>query len=223
MNINKENGKDDNSLVWETINRLHNAVQELPELLCLLTAPLETLGLLPPQYTRYNTNPLPAGSIRISKHLPPLQRVLLEHVIPIWESSLKEKHLYGLVEQYFCPDAFSFGQSAAGELAIYAYSTILSLPLVDYSTYFLVRLSQAYPIDVAWSIIFGASSREVRRAELTWEDFVREIAAVPGKVANALGAQSAIPPELEHGAYFNRISRRCEVLVKNASMKRVRG
>ena len=93
MNINKENGKDDNSLVWETINRLHNAVQELPELLCLLTAPLETLGLLPPQYTRYNTNPLPAGSVRISKHLPPLQRVLLEHVIPVWESSLKEKHL----------------------------------------------------------------------------------------------------------------------------------
>lgn len=215
--------QDEQPWIWETINRLRNNIKELPELLSLLTAPLETLKLLPPQYARYNTAALPEGSVKVSKHIPLLQRALLEHVIPVWESPLKEKRLYGLVEQYFCPDAFSFAFSAAGELAIHAYSSILSLPLVDYSAHFLVRLSKAYPVDVAWTVIFGGLSHSSGRGELIWEDLVRDIAAIPGKVANALGPKSAIPPDLEYGVYFNHVSRRCEILIKTLSEKRVRG
>ncbi|KAK7693186.1 hypothetical protein QCA50_002752 [Cerrena zonata] len=221
--MTSNDGKEEQTKIWETINRLRNTIEELPELLSLLTAPLETFKLLPPQYSHYNTEPLPAGSVKVPKHIPPLQRALLEHIIPTWEAPLKEKRLYGLVEQYFCPDAFAFTSSVAGELAIHAYSTILSLPLVEYSTYFLVRLSKAYPIDVAWTVIFGGSSGASGRWELTWEDLVRDISAIPAKVANALGPKSAIPLELEQGTYFNHVSRRCEILVKNLSAKRTRG
>ncbi|CAL1704061.1 unnamed protein product [Somion occarium] len=207
----------------DIIARLQNAIKELPELLALLTAPLDSIGLLPPQFVRYNTTPLPDGAFKVSKHIPALQRALLEHVIPTWEALLTEKRMYGIVEQYFCPDLFSFASPAAGELAIHGYSTILSLPLTEYSVRFLVRLSKAYPIDVLWTVVFGGLSGTSERKEFTWEDCVRNVIAIPGKVANALGGKSAIPPELEYGLYFNHVSRRCETLIQRLSMKRSKG
>lgn len=209
--------------IWEIIDDLRNAISELPELLGLLTAPLETLALLPPQYNRYISKRLPKDEIKISKHIPPLQRALLEHVIPVWEAALREKRLYGLVEQYFCPEPSFRSVPGAEELAIHAYSTLLSLPLVEYSVHFLVQLSQAYPVDAVWSSIFLSPSRRFGHGNLTWEDCVRDMSAIPSKVANALGETSNYPSELEPGAYFNNLSCRFEILVEKLSSVRILG
>ena len=211
--------------IRDTINRLQSPVQDFETLLGLLSAPLQRLGLLSPQYTKFNLSPLDISASNVLKYIPALQRALLEHVIPTWEAVLKEKQTYAIVEQYFCPDSFSFASPAAGEVALHAYAVILSLPLTDYSVHFLVRLSKAYPIDVLRKAVFSGSSRASSgRGSISWEDCVRNVAAVPAKVANALGVQGMlIPAELEHGGYFNNLSVRCEYMIHQLSQKRSRG
>ncbi|KAI0078993.1 telomeric DNA binding protein [Panus rudis PR-1116 ss-1] len=203
--------------IRETISRLQAPIPDLSTLLALLSGALDTIGLLPPRFLRYNSLPLSKGAVNVSKHVPILQRALLEHVIPTWEQALKEEHAYELVEQYFCPDSFSFSTPYAAEIALHAYSTILSLPLTEYSLQFFVRLSKSYPIDVLWTTIFRGSRSVVENRELTWQDYVRNIASIPVKVANSLDHLPTIPPELEVGNYFSNMSRRCEVLIHNLS------
>lgn len=202
--------------VREVINRLQSPVPDLPTLCNLLASPLACLGLLPPQLRRYNTSPLPDDAVNVPRHIPPLQRALLEHVIPTWQASLEEHNAILLVEQYFCPDAFSFASPAAGDVTLLAYSTILSGPLSGYCVHLLSRLSKEYPVDRLYRALFSdeSTSRKLgHRQEITWEDCVRDLAAVPAKVANALGGRGDIPPLLEHAAYFDNLSLRCESLI----------
>ena len=160
-----------------------------------------------------------------AQHIPALQRALLEHIIPVWESALKDDHNFGLIEQFFYPDSFSFASPVAGEVALSAYSVILSLPLTDYSIHFLVRLVKAYPVDVLREAVFSRPSRAAQsRGAISWEDCVRNVAAIPPKVANALGARGAsIPTELEQGTYFSHLSVRCERMIYKMSKKYSRG
>ncbi|KAH8107150.1 telomeric DNA binding protein [Cristinia sonorae] len=207
----------DNSLaqIRDTIKRLQSPIADLQSLLALLSAPLNCLGLLSPQYARYNISPLEASATQVLRYIPVLQRALLEHIVPTWEPALVENRLYALVEQYFCPDSFSFASPAAGQIVLHAYSVLLSLPLSDFSIQILVQLSKAYPVDVLRRSVFSGSSRmTTSRGSINWEDCVRNVAAVPVKVANLLGARNApIPAELQYGAYFNNLSIRCERLV----------
>lgn len=211
--------------IRETISRLQLPVQNVQTLLALVTAPLHCLGLLSPQYARYNASPSLANQALVLKHISVLQRSLLEHIIPVWESALKEDHNFGLIEQYFCPDSFSFTSPAAGEVALSAYSVILSLPLTDYSIHFLVRLAKAYPIDVLRETVFSGPSRAPQsRGAISWEDCVKDVVAIPPKVANALGARGAsVPTELEQRPYFNHLSIRCERMIFKMSEKYSRG
>jgi telomere length regulation protein len=198
--------------VREVINQLQSPVGDLSTLRSLLSAPLECIGLLPPRFRRYNVNPLEAGACNISRHIPPIQRAVLEHVVPTWETLLSEEGETILLEQYFCPDAFSFTSEAAGELTLLAYSSILSLPLTDYSTRLLARLSKEYPIDRLHFALFSQKNHSARQA-ISWEDCIRNIMSIPTKVANALGGSGEITAELTHEEYFNNVSVRCEALM----------
>ncbi|KAI0683637.1 telomeric DNA binding protein [Cytidiella melzeri] len=201
----------------EVIAKLQSPVKDLPILLELLASPLGGLNILPPRFVKYNTYHLSQQAISLSKHLHPLQRVLLDSVLPAWEHVLDENDAYDLVLQYFAPDPFSYGQAAAKGIAPQAYSTILSSPLTTHSIRLLVHLSKSYPIDVLWSAVGpGRGSRSSNNA-LTWEDCVRNVCAVPSRVANALGSRAPIPEGLEYGTYFNNMSRRLHILLTSLS------
>ncbi|KAF8212436.1 telomere length regulation protein-domain-containing protein [Mycena galopus ATCC 62051] len=201
--------------VEEVIGRLQAAVSDLSTLLTLLCSPLHCIGLLPPQFRQYNVEPLSPGAVNISRHIPTLQRVILQHIGPTWESALVEKDAVPLLEQYFCPDSFSFASTAAGDVTVLAYSTILSLPLTDYSIRLLVRLSERYPIDRLHAAVFSQHPQNAKRT-LGWEDCVRNIAAVPARVANSLQGKG-VPPQLEHGAYLSAVCKRCEWMIASLS------
>ncbi|KAI0721524.1 telomere length regulation protein-domain-containing protein [Cerioporus squamosus] len=196
--------------IRETITRLQAPIPDLATLLPLIAAPLATMGLLPPRFRVYNTTPISTDASSIQRHIPALQRALLEHVIPTWEPALLQEGKYEMVEQYFCPDSISFASPAAGQLAMHAYSTLLSTPLRDYSVRLLAKLCRAYPVDVLHS----------GRRSITWEDCVQDVVSVPAKVANYMGGRSDIPSVLEHGTYFANVSMRTESLIYVSSAKK---
>ncbi|KAJ6547365.1 telomere length regulation protein-domain-containing protein [Mycena capillaripes] len=201
--------------VEQIISRLQTAVSDVSTVLGLLCGPLDCIGLLPPQFRRYNVEPLSPGAVNIPRHVPALQREILRHIGPTWEVALAEKDAEPLLEQYFCPDAFSFASSAAGDITVLAYSTILSLPLTDYSIRLLVRLSERYPIDRLHAAVFSHHTQTAKRT-LGWEDCVRNIAAIPARVANSLQGKG-VPSQLEHGFYFDAVCKRCECIIASLS------
>jgi telomere length regulation protein len=195
------------------ITRLQSPVPDLSTLLSLLCGPLSSLQLLPPPFTKYNTDPLPEGTVNLARHIPPLQRELLEHVVPTWETALVEEQKVMLLKQYFCPEPF-LASPTAGVIALLAYSSLLSLPLTEYSIRLLAHLSTEYSVDKLHDTIYSSRSTESpQKQSIIWEDCLRNIAAVPGKVANAAGGKMRIPPELEQEKYFHNVSIRCEFLI----------
>jgi telomere length regulation protein len=216
---------DSSNQMRNVINKLQSHISDLPTLLALLSGPLDCIGLLPPHYRQYNTAPLHSDAFHASRHLPPLQRALLEHVIPNWEPNLSREKLMPLVEQWFIPDAFSYATSAAGEVAVHAYSSILSLPFTPYSMNLLARLTKTYPLDRLHTSVFSPVNNDAssRQTLLTWEDVVKCVLSIPTKVANALGGKGEIPKELELGPYFAHLSLRCEALLWKLSQGHPKG
>lgn len=206
--------------IKDVISRLQSPIPDVSTLLRLLVAPLNCIGLVPPRFRKYDTEPLPKDSFNIARHIAPIQRALVEHVVPTWEPTLVEEDYYELVEQYFCPDLISFASSAAGQLAILAYSTLLSSALHEPAVRLLVKLCRGYPIDVLHSII---ASSKGKLKEVTWEDCVRNVAALPVKVANAMGPSGKIPAELHLDTYFNNVSLRCERLMSTLANAPAKG
>ncbi|KAI0747877.1 telomeric DNA binding protein [Daedaleopsis nitida] len=206
--------------IRDTIARLQSSIQDLETLLPLLAAPLACLGLLPPRFGQYNISPLSSGQVDCARHIPLLQRALLEHIIPTWESILRQEHKYDLIEQYFCPDVISFASPAAGQVALYAYSTILSLQLRDASVSLLARLCKAYPIEVLHSVLYPSTGRTVAspRHSVSWEDCVRNLIAIPTKVANYTEGKST-SHVLEYGTYFADMCMRTEILIYTSSSR----
>lgn len=208
--------------IRDVIDRLQRPIPDLPALLALLSSPLGCLGLLPPQFRHHNTEPLPDRSVIIAKHIPAIQRALLEHIAPTWDTVLKEKHAMLLLEQYFCPDSFSYASQPAGDIVLIAYSTVMSQSPTEFAIKMLARLATEYPLDRMYAAVFGARRDQEPKRMLQWEDCVRDVTAVPGKVANAL-AGKGVPSVLEHGMYFNDLCVRCERLIASLSIQRDRG
>jgi telomere length regulation protein len=136
----------------------------------------------------------------------------------VWEGELGAND--ALLVQYFCPDGFSNAQPVAGEVAILAHSTLMSPQgtLTGYAIRILQRLVVEYPVDRLYSAVYSSSKDKVAQG-VVWEDCVKNICMVPGKVANALEGGSDVPTVLENGAYFNNLSVRCEVLIFSLSTK----
>ena len=211
--------------VRNAINKLQSLIPDMSTLLALISGLLDCIGLLPPHYKQYNTASLYPGAINSSRHLPTLQRALLEHVIPTWHPELSREKLMPLVEQWFIPDAFSYASPAAGEVAMHAYSSILSLPLTPYSMDLLARLTKAYPLDRLHTTVFPQLNKDSspQQTTLAWEDVVKSILSVPARVANVLEGKGEIPKELEQGPYFANLSVRCEALLWKLSQDRTEG
>jgi telomere length regulation protein len=215
---------DSSNQIRNVINKLQTHISDLQTVLSLLSGPLDCLGLLPPHYKQYNTTPLHLETFNTSRHLPPLQRALLEHVIPDWELNLSQEKLMPLVEQWFIPDTFLYATSAAGEVAVHAYTSILALPFTPYSMNLLARLTKTYPLDRLHTSVFSHVNRNTsRQTHLAWEDVVKSVLSVPTRVANALGGIGDIPKELELGPYFTHLSLRCEALLWKLSQGHTEG
>jgi telomere length regulation protein len=210
--------------VREVVNRLQSPIPDWSTLLPLLCGPLSSLNLLPQPFRKYNTDPLPEGSLSLTRHIPSLQRALLEHVVPTWESTLVEEKKALLLTQYFCPEDSTNISPAPVGIALLAYSSILSLPLTEYSINLLASLSTEYPINRLHAAIFSSPNTDtVQKQSVTWEDCLRNVAAVPAKVANTAGGNTQIPPELEQGRYFDSVSLRCESLIFTLSTASTQG
>ncbi|KAL1756525.1 telomere length regulation protein-domain-containing protein [Schizophyllum commune] len=200
------------SPVSAIINQLRNPISDAETLLALLAAPLDSISLLAPPLRKYNTNPLPSGNFSIARHVPQIQTALIQHIVPTWDTVLEEMQAMPLVTQYFCPDSFYYSTPAAGEMVIHALSTIISLPLTDFSIRMLARIAVEYPIDRIHAAIFQSKSYSSKES-LAWEDYIRELCTVPGKVANFLAGKRAPPPALEYEPYFSHVCTRFECLV----------
>ncbi|KAJ8078608.1 hypothetical protein PM082_012891 [Marasmius tenuissimus] len=177
---------DSQGHIRDVIQQLQQPISEISTLISLLSAPLDALRLLPPQYARYNVNPIPHDSIKLEKHIASIQKVLLEVVIPTWDSALQEQGAFLLVEQYFCPDLLSFASPLAGEVAASSYSTILSSPFTTASVWLLIRLVKEYPIDKLHSVVF-TSKADPAKKEFRWEECVQNVVSLPAKIANHFG------------------------------------
>ncbi|KIY51038.1 hypothetical protein FISHEDRAFT_38201 [Fistulina hepatica ATCC 64428] len=202
---------------WDIISQLRRQISDVEILTGLLCAPLDCLGLLPPQFAKYNVHPLPKRSVVILRHIPPLQQALLHYVVPTWEPILKERKLDLLVQQYFRPDAFSYTSVQAGSIALLAYSTILSESLNALAIQLLSQLVKEYPLDRLYAAVF--SSEDAGSRQLLWEDTVKNVLAIPGKVANALMDKDKIPTALESSEYFTGVCLRCARLVNTISSR----
>lgn len=204
------------------IRELQAPIPDLATLLSLLTGPLDSVGLLPPIFLKYRVRPLERGSVSISRHFSAIQRALLEHIAPTWDSALAEIQSSALLDQFFCPDSIYFTSASAGSLAVLAYSTILSLPLTDYSVRLLARLSKEYPVDRLYSAIFSVPSNFAQQS-IVWEDYVRNLCSVPGKVANYTGQGSSLATVLEPSVYFADIALRFDNLIKSFAVSLTKG
>jgi telomere length regulation protein len=191
---------------------LSDNITDLQTLLELLCGPLQSAGLLPPQFRKYSNST--HKNRNVLKHYPSIQGILLEKILPSWNPLLAERGLSAIVDQYFCPDMFSFASDVAGQVVVMSYSTILSTPFNEFSIRFLSRLAREYPIDRLHQAVFDAGT-------ITWEDCVRNIIIVPTKVANFLVGKAKIPDDLEHGGYFNHLCLRTENLVHTVSAQAV--
>ena len=213
--------------VHDLLSKLQAPIESIEALLTYLAAPLDNIGLLPPVFRKFNTQPLPSGAFKISRHLSQFQRILLQEVVLTWESHLAEKKAALLVDQYFCPDAFSNASSAAGQVSIVAYSTLLSAPKQLSSRYglrILEILTVQYPVDRIYTAVFdsGMSGLDDQVKEVVWGDCVSNLVKVPGKVANvtSVGAEGGIilPTGLENGTFFNRLAVRVESLISGLAL-----
>lgn len=209
------------------------SIIEPEEILSLLAGPLDAIGLLPPQFRKYlDLNNAPSHlRVSIRNHIPQLQRVLLTNVYPTWAPVLASAGSSSkgveLLAQYFCPDAFLNSRDEAGEVALLAYSTLLStLPMTSHATELLARLTVQYPVDRLFKAAFDSKGKDSAQGDLVWEDCVRNLCMVPDKVANAVqGAKTSdkIPEVLENAVYFEGLCIRCEELIYALSQTRKKG
>ena len=211
--------------VRDVLHKLQSPVADLPTLLAHISGLLDCVGLLPPHYRRHNTAPLHSAAFNSQRHIPPLQRAILEHVIPTWESDLSREKLMPLVEQWFIPDAFSYTSPATGEVTVHAYNSILSLPFNPYSMNLLARLTKAYPLDRLHTSVFSRLSKDSspRQTTLAWEDVVKSILSVPARIANFFEGKGELPKDLEQGPYFANLCVRCEALLWKLSQEPTEG
>ena len=220
-----EHHDDTGNQVRDVFHMLQSPIPNLATLLALISSLLDCIGLLPPHYRRYNTAPLHSAAFNSQRHLPPLQRALLEHVIPTWESDLSREKVMPLVEQWFIPDAFSYTSPVAGEVTVHAYKSILSLPFTTYSVNLLARLTKAYPLDRLHTSVFPHPNKDLspKQSTLAWEDVVKSILSVPARVANFVERKGELPKDLEQGPYFVNLCVRCEALLWKLSQERTEG
>lgn len=182
----------------QILDALQSPIPDLETLLTLLASPLESIGLLQTRFHKYALEKLPKGAFNIPKHLPVIQRALLQTILPSWESALHEEETLAIADQFFCPVS-SKSQNAA-RTALEAYTTLLSTPFNTFSVRYLSQLTRFYSIQPLFDCVFDLNPPEI--AAIRWEDCVRVVISVPTKVANFCGREHPIPDNLQYDTYI---------------------
>lgn len=195
---------------------LSTPISSLPALLALLTPPLAALSLLHdrPDLVALHPSSSPPIDPRAfrKRQLGLVQKLLVEKIWPDWEHALEEEE-EGLVDivfrrWYVPPLAGTRGQQElAVEVALSAYAVLTSLlsrrttPLhtsvLTIISSLLADLSTSYSLAPLYLALFPVTStprdsREESKAVARWESMLKDIFAVPAKVANAFGALSLL-------------------------------
>lgn len=184
--------------VRQILDALQSPVSDLETLLILLARPLESIGLLQTRFQRYALEKLQKGAFNIPKHLPVVQRALLQNILPSWESALHEGGALDIADQFLCPVP-STSQNAV-RAALEAYTTIMSAPFNTFSVRYLSQLTRSYPMQTLFDCVFDLNPPDI--AALHWEDCVRVVISAPTKVANYCGHKHPVPDNLRHDAYI---------------------
>lgn len=184
--------------VKQILDALQTPIPNLETLLTLLARPLESIGLLQTRFQIYASEKLQKGAFNIPKHLPVIQRALLQTILPSWESTLCEGEALGIADQFLCP--VSSNLQNAVQTALEAYTTILSIPFNTFSVRYLSQLTRSYPIQTLFDCIFDLNPPNI--AAIRWEDCVRVVISVPTKVANFCRHEHPVPDNLQYDAYI---------------------
>ena len=193
----------------QILDALQSPISDLETLLALLARPLESIGLLQTRFQKYALEKLPKGSFNIPKHLPVIQRALLQNILPSWDSTLHEENALEISDQFFCPTP-SVSQNAS-RTALEAYSTILSTPFNTFSVRYLSQLTRSYPIQTLFDCVFDLNPPNI--AAIRWEDCIRAVISVPTKVANFCGHNHPVPDNLQYGNYTTDLSMHTEDII----------
>ena len=186
----------------QILDALQSPISDLETLLTLLARPLESIGLLQKRFQKYASEKLPKGSCSIPKHLPTIQRALLQNVLPSWDNVLHEENALEISDQFFCPTP-SVSQNAS-RTALEAYATILSTPFNTFSVRYLSQLARSYPIQTLFDCAFDSNPPNI--AAIRWEDCVRVVISVPAKVANFCEHKHPVPDNLQYDTYTTELS-----------------
>ncbi|GJN89867.1 hypothetical protein Rhopal_002856-T1 [Rhodotorula paludigena] len=194
------------------------------ELLDLLVPPLSALDALPDHRDLASRHGEADGSIDASRfvkrQLGLVQKVLVERVWPDWEGALEAdegRAALAVFERFFLPASTIASSNAAtnlaNDVALSAYAVLSSLLSVKSAATLRPRVRQLYratfcAADPASSGAAVDDEDEVDPASLSrWEHGLKDVLAVPTRVANAWGSSKEkhrlgqIPAELEESAY----------------------
>ena len=186
----------------QILDALQSPISDLEVLLTLLARLLESIGPLQTRFQKYALEKLPKGSFNIPKHLPVIQRALLQNILPSWDNTLREENALEISDQFFCPTP-SVSQNA-NRTALEAYATILSTPFNAFSVRYLSQLTRSYPIQSIFDCVFDSNPLNI--AAIRWEDCVRAVISAPTKVANFCGHEYPVPDNLQYGNYTTGLS-----------------
>lgn len=195
--------------VKQILDSLQSPIPDLETLLSLLARPLESVGLLQTRFQKYVSEKLPKGSFSIPKHLPVIQRALLQNILPSWDSALREENVLEIAEQYLCPTPSS-SQNAI-RTALEAYTTILSTPFSSFSIRCLSHLTSSYHIKVLFDCVFDSNPPDI--AAIRWEDCARSVVSLPTKVANFCEHKHSVPENLQYGIYVANLCSNTEGMI----------
>lgn len=195
---------------------LSTPISSLPTLLALLTPPLAALSLLPDRPDLVALHPSSSPSIDrrafLKRQLGLVQKVLVETIWPDWEHALEGEE-EGLVDvvlrRWFVPPTATTPeqQELAVEVALSSYAVITSVlsrrttPLLTsvltIISSLIADLSTSYNLAPLYLALFptitaAINPREQSKAVARWDATLKDVFAVPAKVANAWGALSSV-------------------------------
>jgi telomere length regulation protein len=177
----------------ECLSQLQAPVHDLQTLTNLLASSLAAYTILPPHHQQFvETSTSSSRSQKVVRLIPQFQSAVLEQVLPNWEQTLEENDLIPLVQQWFCP--VNSSSEYAADVARYALSSILGVPLQQSTIAILERLLYHYPLSSIYCHFFPASG-VLSTVAIDWDQYLKDIFSLPAKVANASGVGGIKVPE----------------------------
>ncbi|KAF6764869.1 telomeric DNA binding protein [Ephemerocybe angulata] len=195
--------------VQDLLSKLQAPIENVDTLLAYLSAPLDSIGLLPPVYRRFNVHPLPSGI-----------RVLCQDLSTYL--AVPTRHPAAHRTDMGCDSAREEGPASAGPIFLGrggsrgVFDLVSTSPLSPYALRVLGELSIQYPVDRLYTaIVVSRDDLDGPEKERVWGDCVSNLVNVPAKVANSVGLEGMIPRVLENATFFNRLAVRVESLVSS--------